>query len=217
MTVFSTLVLVGARCGYCGGRVICDHTEFPNVMPQCLLCSHRFPPAPIVYENGRQSYNPEHKWPAYPQEPCGAEKAWLKRQWKLRGIEAQMSLTLILKKRPKTAKRVLLTYRDYLSLHHPTSYESVTLTEVVAGINRDEDFKNYLAGVERSTVIEDETVTRSECTHHWLIESPKGSTSIGICKLCRAIREFSNSFETALSRAKRQLTIGIGKLKGVTT
>ena len=31
------------------------------------------------------------------------------------------------------------------------------------------------------------------CSHHWLIESPSGPTSIGACKLCGASREFRNS------------------------
>lgn len=31
------------------------------------------------------------------------------------------------------------------------------------------------------------------CRHHWRIESPNGSTSMGTCKLCSEIREFSNS------------------------
>jgi hypothetical protein len=32
-----------------------------------------------------------------------------------------------------------------------------------------------------------------ECRHHWLIESPHGATSWGICKHCGERREFSNS------------------------
>jgi hypothetical protein len=32
----------------------------------------------------------------------------------------------------------------------------------------------------------------SRCRHHWLIESPHGATSMGICKLCGAQREFRN-------------------------
>jgi hypothetical protein len=43
-------------------------------------------------------------------------------------------------------------------------------------------------------------VTRSKqatkgdrCRHHWLIESPQGRTSMGMCKLCGARKEFSNS------------------------
>jgi hypothetical protein len=30
------------------------------------------------------------------------------------------------------------------------------------------------------------------CRHHWLIEPPNGPTSIGVCKLCGATREFDN-------------------------
>jgi hypothetical protein len=31
------------------------------------------------------------------------------------------------------------------------------------------------------------------CRHHWRIESPNGATSNGVCKLCGAVKEFSNS------------------------
>jgi len=31
------------------------------------------------------------------------------------------------------------------------------------------------------------------CRHHWRIETPNGSTSVGNCKVCGEIREFSNS------------------------
>ena len=37
-----------------------------------------------------------------------------------------------------------------------------------------------------------------ECRHHWLIETPHGATSWGICKHCGARREFSNSAADAL-------------------
>jgi len=30
------------------------------------------------------------------------------------------------------------------------------------------------------------------CCHHWVIESPKGPTSKGVCKYCGAEREFLN-------------------------
>ncbi|MBI1885173.1 MAG: hypothetical protein HYS09_02470 [Chloroflexi bacterium] len=33
----------------------------------------------------------------------------------------------------------------------------------------------------------------SECRHHWIIDSPRGTVSRGRCKLCRAEREFRNS------------------------
>jgi hypothetical protein len=31
------------------------------------------------------------------------------------------------------------------------------------------------------------------CQHHWVIETPRGSTSIGRCKRCGEEREFRNS------------------------
>lgn len=31
-----------------------------------------------------------------------------------------------------------------------------------------------------------------KCTHYWVIESPHGPTSMGACKLCGAVSEFSN-------------------------
>jgi len=39
----------------------------------------------------------------------------------------------------------------------------------------------------------DEATKRSGCRHHWLIESPQGPTSMGICKLCGSQKEFRNS------------------------
>ena len=33
----------------------------------------------------------------------------------------------------------------------------------------------------------------AQCRHHWLIESPHGATSMGVCKLCGAQKEFHNS------------------------
>ncbi|MCJ7509946.1 MAG: hypothetical protein MUP14_03550 [Dehalococcoidia bacterium] len=39
----------------------------------------------------------------------------------------------------------------------------------------------------------DEVTTEPGCHHHWLIESPHGPTSMGICKLCGEQKEFRNS------------------------
>ena len=39
----------------------------------------------------------------------------------------------------------------------------------------------------------DQAATQPECRHHWLIESPHGATSMGMCKLCGAQKEFRNS------------------------
>ena len=33
------------------------------------------------------------------------------------------------------------------------------------------------------------------CSHHWMIESPGGETSIGTCKACGATRAFRNHVE----------------------
>lgn len=33
---------------------------------------------------------------------------------------------------------------------------------------------------------------KAKCAHYWIIESPHGPTSIGMCKFCGAISEFNN-------------------------
>ena len=37
-----------------------------------------------------------------------------------------------------------------------------------------------------------EPIDKSGCRHHWVIETPKGPTSKGVCKLCGAEKEFQN-------------------------
>lgn len=37
-----------------------------------------------------------------------------------------------------------------------------------------------------------EPITKTECRHHWIIESAKGPTSRGVCKFCGVEEEFSN-------------------------
>ncbi len=39
------------------------------------------------------------------------------------------------------------------------------------------------------------TTPSATCRHHWIIESPNGETSAGICKRCGAKRHFRNSYE----------------------
>ena len=36
------------------------------------------------------------------------------------------------------------------------------------------------------------------CAHHWLIESPNGAMSRGVCKICGLEKEFPNSAEDFL-------------------
>lgn len=42
------------------------------------------------------------------------------------------------------------------------------------------------------TVTKPEAKTKPDHFHHWLIESPNGETSRGVCKICGATREFRN-------------------------
>ena len=35
----------------------------------------------------------------------------------------------------------------------------------------------------------------SECTHHWVIETPSGPASLGYCKVCGIVKEFQNFIE----------------------
>lgn len=37
----------------------------------------------------------------------------------------------------------------------------------------------------------------NKCVHHWKIEMPSGSTSIGTCKFCGEKKKFSNYIEFA--------------------
>jgi len=38
-----------------------------------------------------------------------------------------------------------------------------------------------------------EAPPQSECRHHWIIDTPRGATSDGRCKVCGETREFRNS------------------------
>ncbi len=39
----------------------------------------------------------------------------------------------------------------------------------------------------------EERLAKDECHHYWLIESAKGRTSRGVCKICGATKDFFNS------------------------
>jgi hypothetical protein len=47
--------------------------------------------------------------------------------------------------------------------------------------------------VEEKRPVEVTEAPISTCQHHWLIETPRGSTSVGHCKRCGEEREFRNS------------------------
>ena len=41
----------------------------------------------------------------------------------------------------------------------------------------------------------DQNETITDCIHHWVIESPNGPVSQGVCKLCGLGSEFRNSIQ----------------------
>ena len=53
-----------------------------------------------------------------------------------------------------------------------------------------------VAAIEGSVVEREEEQT-SQCRHHWLIDSPGGPTSKGVCRLCGTERQFRKYLESA--------------------
>jgi hypothetical protein len=41
-------------------------------------------------------------------------------------------------------------------------------------------------------------VAKDNCVHHWLIETPNGRESTGLCKRCGATKSFANSTEQVM-------------------
>jgi hypothetical protein len=50
-----------------------------------------------------------------------------------------------------------------------------------------------VVAVAEPQVLERQEAEAPECRHHWVIETPRGATSNGVCKLCSAVREFRNA------------------------
>ena len=42
------------------------------------------------------------------------------------------------------------------------------------------------------------TKAQLTCVHHWMIESPNGRTSAGMCKRCGVSRDFANATENVM-------------------
>lgn len=42
------------------------------------------------------------------------------------------------------------------------------------------------------------SLTRTRCQHHWIIATPNGVTSRGVCKRCGTERRFPNAADDAL-------------------
>ena len=41
-------------------------------------------------------------------------------------------------------------------------------------------------------------VAKGTCVHHWLIETPNGRESTGVCKRCGVTKEFANSTDQVM-------------------
>jgi hypothetical protein len=45
-------------------------------------------------------------------------------------------------------------------------------------------------------------IEQKQCAHYWIIDSPNGRTSTGVCKFCGTVNEFSNDFGDILKHKK---------------
>jgi hypothetical protein len=54
-----------------------------------------------------------------------------------------------------------------------------------------------------------------ECRHHWIIDTPQGAMSKGVCKICGAEREFPNSAQDYLWDGESAPNPGSGRWSGV--
>jgi hypothetical protein len=48
-----------------------------------------------------------------------------------------------------------------------------------------------------STLIQETPSFAPECTHYWVIDTPSGPVSNGVCKACGEVREFRNYLENS--------------------
>ena len=48
----------------------------------------------------------------------------------------------------------------------------------------------HMSDAELNQVLQEDL---NQCKHYWVIESPTGPTSVGICKLCSRQKEFKNN------------------------
>lgn len=58
--------------------------------------------------------------------------------------------------------------------------------------------------VQRQATISKKSAARQRCRHYWVIESPRGRTSRGICTFCGAQREFKNYLRDCLGASEEE-------------
>ena len=55
-----------------------------------------------------------------------------------------------------------------------------------------------------------EAVAEDKCRHYWLIETPQGHISRGVCKLCGVEKDFYNSVRHLLDDVQNARPGGVG-------
>ncbi len=58
--------------------------------------------------------------------------------------------------------------------------------------------------VQKQTTISKKPAAEQRCRHYWVIESPAGRTSRGVCSLCGAQREFKNYLRDCLGTSEEE-------------
>jgi hypothetical protein len=58
----------------------------------------------------------------------------------------------------------------------------------------------------------EEPISKGKCCHYWIIESPKGPTSRGVCQFCGAEKEFDSYGPDSPSRWERDVSNYVGLL-----
>jgi len=60
-----------------------------------------------------------------------------------------------------------------------------------------------------------EQIDGSGCRHHWVIESPQGPSSRGVCKLCGVEKEFQNFMPDMSWDGDQSSLFGLSREKGI--
>ena len=66
---------------------------------------------------------------------------------------------------------------------------------IISTMGTEQNGPDVVEELESSSQTSGEVENDSSCTHHWVIDSPNGATSKGLCKVCGIEREFRNSYE----------------------
>lgn len=65
--------------------------------------------------------------------------------------------------------------------------------------------------VQKKATISEGPVVQQKCRHYWIVESPAGPASKGVCKFCGARKEFRNYLTDCLAVNDEEFQEWIGK------